>query len=153
MLTERNPYDSNQVADYELDRMLVAACVRGGAKLSEKFENCFDCNSDEDLQRINMVGGAIRARLDRVSPPFAPGDMLAGIFKESFCGPVAHHFSTDTGTAFRIKEGESYKVENIFYEGFDSWLVSFEGIKSDHGLVVKFRTRDFVRSEAEKKVA
>lgn len=153
MLTKRNPYDQNQVGDYELDRMLVGACVQAGVKPSDKFKDCFVANSDEDMQRINMVGGAIRARIDRATPPFAPGDFLKGIFKEPFIGPCAHHFSIDTGTSFRIKEGEAYKVEDIFYVCENSWLVSFEGIKSDHGLIIKFWAKDFVRADAKQAAA
>ena len=66
MLTTRNPYDPEQVGHYELDRMLVAACVQAGVKLHEEYKEVFVCNSDEDLQRINQIGGAIRARVNRL---------------------------------------------------------------------------------------
>ncbi|KKS94661.1 MAG: hypothetical protein UV72_C0024G0004 [Candidatus Giovannonibacteria bacterium GW2011_GWB1_43_13] len=157
MLTERNPYDPEQVGHYELDRLLLKACLQGQVRWCKEHPGCYETDSDADTQRINMVGGAIRARIDGAMPRFKPGDVVAPNFASSHSnvlgGPSPWHFSTDTGTDFRIERGKKYTVENIFYEGNNFWLLSFEGIKSDRGLIIKYKAVDFALADAEKAAA
>ncbi len=157
MLTERNPYDPAQVGDYELDGLLLQVCLQGQIQRCEGREGYYKTNSNADTQRINMVGGAIRARIDRAVAPFKPGDMVTPNFLSSHSkvlgGPSPWHFSNDTGADFRIERGNKYIVEDIFYEGDNFWLLSFEDIKSKRGFIIKYKAVDFTLVESEKAAA